>query len=96
MSTYIAVRFSSRPVIQGIYASDKSIAPNYDADIRLGYRLTPHIYLATFATANNAQNYYSQSVGFSLKFMLDPVPTSTDLLVNSVPDWTGKQAFAIR
>ena len=95
-SLFYPVLPGSANVIQGTYAPDKSTAPNYDADIRLGYRLTPHMYLDIFATANNAQNYYSQSVGFSLKFMLDPIPTSTDLRANSIPDWTGKQPFSVR
>jgi hypothetical protein len=54
------------------------------------------MYIDIFATASNARDYYAQSVGFNLKFMVNRIPTSTNLLVNSVPDWTGKQAFAIR
>jgi tetratricopeptide (TPR) repeat protein len=86
-----AIAVSSR-----MYPSTSSTTPNYDADIRMGRRISPHVYLDIFATANNARDYYAESVGFSLKLMVDRVPTSTDLLVNSVPDWTGKQAFAIR
>jgi hypothetical protein len=78
------------------YPSTSSTTPNYDADIRMGYRVSPHLYLDAFATANNARDYYAQSAGFTLKFMFDRIPTSTDLLVNSIPDWTGKQPFAIR
>ncbi len=85
----------SAAVTQGTYASDSSTEPNYDADIRLGYRVAPRVYLGTFATANNARNYYTQSVGFSLKFMMDPIPTNTDLRVNSIPDWTGHQPFSV-
>ncbi|HEY2468671.1 MAG TPA: cellulose synthase subunit BcsC-related outer membrane protein [Terracidiphilus sp.] len=85
----------SANVTQGLYGSDNSAAPNYDADIRMGYRVAPHMYLDTFATANNARNYYTQSVGFSLKFTTDRIPTSTDLRVNSIPDWTGKQPFSV-
>jgi hypothetical protein len=62
----------------------------------MGRRISPHLYLDIFATANNARDYYAESVGFNLKFMIDRVPTSTDLLVNSIPGWTGKQPFAIR
>ena len=58
--------------------------------------MAPHIYFDTFATPNNARNYYTQSVGFSLKFTIDPIPTSTDLPVNSIPDWTGKQPYSVR
>jgi hypothetical protein len=49
-----------------------------------------------YATASNAHDYYSQGVSFNLKFMIDRIPTGSDLLVNSIPDWTGKQAFVIR
>jgi Tfp pilus assembly protein PilF len=86
----------SAAVIQGTYASDHSIAPNYDANIRMGYRVAPHVYFDTFATANNSRDYYTQSVGFNLRFMFNRIPTSTDLRVNSIPDWTGKQPFSVR
>jgi len=95
-SPFYPVLPASATVMQGTYASNDSTAPNYDADIRLGYRVAPHVYFDTFATANNARDYYTQSVGFNLRFMFDPIPTSTDLRVNSIPDWTGKQPFAIR
>lgn len=85
----------SAAVTQGIYGSDTSTAPNYDANIRMGYRVSPHVYLDTFATANNSRNYFTQSAGFNLRFMMDRIPTSTDLRVNSIPDWTGKQPFSV-
>jgi cellulose synthase operon protein C len=95
-SAFYPVLPGSANVTQGIYASNNSAAPNYDVDIRMGYRLSPYMYLGTFATANNARDYYTQSVGFSLKFMMNRIPTSTDLRVNSIPDWTGKQAFSVQ
>jgi hypothetical protein len=95
-SPFYPVLPASATAIQGTYASKNSTAPNYDADIRLGYRVAPHVYFDTFATANNARDYYTQSVGFNLRFTFDPIPTSTDLRVNSIPDWTGKQPFAVR
>ena len=85
----------SANVTQGVYASDNNTAPNYDAVIRAGYRISPHVFLDTFATANNSRNYYTQSAGFNLKFMMDRIPTSTDIRVNSIPDWTGKQPFSV-
>lgn len=94
-SVFYPVSPGSANVTQGIYASDNSTAPNYDADIRMGYRVAPHMYLDMFATANNARNYYTQSAGFSLKFTMDRIPTSTDLRINSIPDWTGKQPFSV-
>ncbi len=80
---------------QGTYASDTNLALNYDAHIRMGYRVSRYVYLDTFAAASNSRNYYTQSVGFNLRFMMDRIPTSTDLRVNSVPDWTGKQPFSV-
>lgn len=84
------------PVKQGFYASNSTTAPNYDLRIRMGYRVAPHVYLEAFATANNARNYFQQSAGFSLKFMFDRIPIHTDLRVDSIPDWMGKQPFSIR
>jgi tetratricopeptide (TPR) repeat protein len=95
-SPFYPVSPSSAVVTQGSYPSSSSTTPNYDADIRMGYRVSPHLYLDMFATANNARDYYSQSAGFNLRFMIDRIPTNTDLRVNSIPDWTGKQPFSIR
>jgi len=96
-SAFYPVLPGTGPVLtQGTYASSNTTSPNYNADVRLGYRVTPHIYFDTFGSANNANNYYSQSIGFGLKIMIDPVPTSTDLKINSIPDWTGTQPFSIR
>jgi hypothetical protein len=95
-SVFYTASPGSANVTQGIYASGNSTAPNYDADLRMGYRISPHVFLDTFATANNARDYYTQSVGFSLKFMMDRIPTSTDLRINSIPDWTGKQPFSVQ
>ena len=94
-SPFYPVLPGSAAITQGTYASDNTTAPNYDAVMRMGYRVTPHVYFDTFATANNSQNYYTQSVGFNLRFMVDRIPTSTDLRVNSIPDWTGKQPFSV-
>jgi Cellulose synthase operon protein C C-terminus (BCSC_C) len=71
---------------QGVYFGSHNTGPNYNVLARLGYRLAPHVYFDTFASANNARNYAVQSVGFSLRFMLHRLPTNTDLHVNSVPD----------
>jgi Cellulose synthase operon protein C C-terminus (BCSC_C) len=89
---------SSHPVgvLPGFYPASSSTTPNYDVDFRMGYRISPHLHLGLFATANNARDYYAQSVGFTLKFVFDRIPIGSDLLVESVPDWTGKQPFAIR
>ena len=80
---------------QGVYAATNSTGANYYFLGRLGYRLAPHLYLDTFATANNARNYATQTVGFSIKILAHRLPTNTDLHVNSVPDWKGNQPFGI-
>ena len=95
-SAFYPVLPGSANITQGTYASNSSTSPNYDVDIRMGYRLAPNLYLGTFATANNSRDYYTQSVGFSLKFLMKRIPTSTDLRVNSIPDWTGKQPFSVQ
>ncbi|HEX6804117.1 MAG TPA: cellulose synthase subunit BcsC-related outer membrane protein [Terriglobales bacterium] len=79
----------------GFYASTSSTGPNYYFLGRLGYRLAPHLYLDTFATANNTRNYAMQTVGFSIKILAHRLPTDTGLHVNSVPDWRGDQPFGI-
>src|SRR5260370_30690594 len=80
---------------QGFYQSSHDVGPNYYFLGRLGYRVAPHVYFDTFATAHHSRNYTPQTVGFSLKFMTRRIPTDTDLHVNSVPDWRGKQPFGI-
>jgi len=95
-SPFYPVLTSSAAITPGTYASDHSLAPNYDAVIRMGYRISPHVYLDTFGTANNSRNYYTQSAGFNLRFMVDRIPTGTDLRVNLIPDWTGRQPYSVQ
>jgi tetratricopeptide (TPR) repeat protein len=94
-SPFYPVQPGSAVVTQGVYGSDSSTAPNYDALIRMGYRVAPHVYFDIFGSANNSRDYYTQSAGFNLGFMFDRIPTSTDLRVNSIPDWRGKQPFSV-
>jgi len=95
-SSFFPTRLNTTPPTPGFYASTNSTGANYYFLGRLGYRLAPHVYLDTFATANNARNYATQTVGFSLKFLVHRLPTNTDLHVNSIPDWRGNQPFAIQ
>ena len=81
---------------QGVYASSTHTGPNYNADLRLGYRVSPHLYFETFATANNARNYTYQAAGFSLKFLIRRLPTDTDLHPDSIPDWQGNPPFGVQ
>jgi hypothetical protein len=79
----------------GFYTSQLHTGPDYNVDLRLGYRVSPHAYFETFATANNARNYTYQAAGFSLKFLIRRLPTDTDLHPNSIPDWQGNPPFGI-
>jgi len=83
-------------LVPAFYAGQVSTGPNYDFLVRVGYRIAPRWYLDAFATGNNAQNFATQTVGFTLKFLLRPLPTNTDLHVDSIPDWRGKQPFGIQ
>ena len=94
-SPFFPTRFNLPLPPQGVYTSATDVGPNYNFWLRLGYRLAPHLYFDTFATANNARNYATQTIGFSLKILARPLPTHTDLHVNSVPDWKGNQPFGI-
>ena len=80
---------------QGFYASSTHTGPNYNVDLRLGYRVSPHAYFEAFANANNARNYTYQAAGFSLKFLIRRLPTDTDLHPNSIPDWQGNPPFGV-
>ena len=95
-SQYFPTRLNTTPPNLGFYASTTDVGPNYSFLGRLGYRIAPHAYFETFATASNARNYATQTVGFSLKIMVHPLPTHTDLHVDSVPDWKGNQPFGIQ
>jgi cellulose synthase operon protein C len=77
------------------YNGSVHTGPNYNFALRMGYRVAPHWYLDTFASANNAQNFATQTVGFTLKYLIRRLPTNTDFHAKSIPDWTGKQPFGI-
>ena len=92
---FFPTRLNTTPPTIGFYSSTEDVGPNYSFLARLGYRVAPHVYFDVFGTANNARNYGTQTVGFSLKFLAHPIPTHTDLHVNSVPDWKGNQPFGV-
>jgi len=94
-SPFFPTRINAVLPAQGFFASNHSAGPNYNFLARLGYRVAPHVYFDIFGTANNARNYATQTVGFSLKFLVHRLPTNTDLHVNSIPDWKGNQPFGI-
>ncbi len=95
-STFFPTRVNAILPAQGFYNSQVHTGPNYSFALRLGYKLAPHLYFDTFATANNARDYNTQTVGFSLKLLVHRLPTNTDLQVRSIPDWKGNQPFSIQ
>ena len=50
----------------------------------------------TFCDGKQRTQYATQSVGFSVKFLVHPLPTDTDLHPKSIPDWKGNQPFEIQ
>lgn len=80
---------------QGFYASSTYTGPNCNVDFRFGYRVSPHAYFEALATANNARNYTYQAAGFTLEFLIRPLPTDTDLHPQSIPDWQGIPPFGV-
>ncbi len=89
--------FPTRPDLQNgsFYAGSTDTGPNYNASVRIGYRVAPHWYFEAFGTANNAKNFATQTIGFRLKYMMHRLPANTDLHVNSIPDWKGRQPLSI-
>lgn len=81
---------------QGAYVSSTQTGANYNAELRLGYRVSQHAYFETFVNANNARNYTYQAAGFSLKFLIRRLPTDTDLHPDSIPDWQGNPPFGVQ
>ena len=78
---------------QSYYPSHVTAGPNYNVSARLEYHLSPHWYVEGFATANNARNYASRTVGFALKLLVKRLPPATNLHPNAIPDWRGRPPF---
>jgi tetratricopeptide (TPR) repeat protein len=90
--------FPTQPQLSpgSFYSSSVHTGPNYNFELRLGYRVASHWYFEPFATGNNSQNFATQTIGFRLKYLFHRLPANTDLHVNSIPDWTGKQPFSLQ
>jgi hypothetical protein len=83
--------YPTRPLAgQSYYPSHVTTGPNYNVAAHLEYQVSPHWYVEGFATANNARNYASQTIGFALKLFVERVPT-TNLHPRAIPDWRGKR-----
>jgi cellulose synthase operon protein C len=88
--------FPTQPQLSpNFYSSQVHTGPNYNVEVRVGYRIAPRWYLDLYGAGNNAQNFATQTIGFNLKFLMHRLPTDTDLHVKSIPDWKGRQPFGI-
>lgn len=77
------------------YAGSVDTGPNYNFSVRIAYKMAPHWYLETFGAANNSQNFATQTIGFTLRYLMHRLPANTDLHVKSIPDWRGRQPFSL-
>jgi tetratricopeptide (TPR) repeat protein len=53
-----------------------SVGANYDVRADVGYQITPHWFAEGFAGGNNARNYNSASVGFSIHYTFRSQPST--------------------
>jgi tetratricopeptide (TPR) repeat protein len=53
-----------------------SVGANYDVRADVGYQITPHWFAEGFAGGNNARNYNSASVGFSIHYTFRSQPSA--------------------
>jgi tetratricopeptide (TPR) repeat protein len=80
---------------QSFYPDHATRGSNYNFATRFAYWFSPHSYIEAFATANNAKNFASQTVGVSLKLFISRLPTTTDLHPKAIPDWRGRPPFGL-
>jgi hypothetical protein len=48
-------------------------------------------FVGSFVNANNTADYSSQSVGFTVRYLMMQSPSNYNLQLNSIPDWKGGQ-----
>jgi len=58
--------------------------------------MAPNWYIGAFVNANNTADYSSQSVGFSVRYLMMQSPSGNSLQINSIPDWKGIQFFRLQ
>jgi len=73
------------------YDASKQQGVNYNVSARVDYHITPHWYLGSFISANNANAYQKMAAGVTLSFLTQRLPTNTGLHPQQVPDWRGVQ-----
>jgi cellulose synthase operon protein C len=89
-SPYYPTLLSSTP---SYYLGSEREGLNYSAAARVDYRIGGHFSLGMFASANNARDYDSRSIGVSLKLLTNRLPATTGFRLKAVPDWRGRQPY---
>jgi tetratricopeptide (TPR) repeat protein len=77
------------------YPGQSKTGANYNLEFKMGYRMAPNWYIGSFVNANNTADYSSQTVGFTVRYLLMQSPSNNDLQLNSIPDWKGGQFFRL-
>lgn len=80
---------------QAFYPEHVTSGANYNFMTRFTYQFSPYSVVEAFATANNAKNYASQTVGVSLKLLISRRPPTTDLHPKALPDWRGRSSLGL-
>jgi tetratricopeptide (TPR) repeat protein len=78
------------------YAGQSKTGANYNLEFKMGYRMAPNWYIGAFVNANNTADYSSQSVGFSVRYLMMQSPSGNNIQINSLPDWKGVQLFRLQ
>jgi cellulose synthase operon protein C len=78
------------------YPGQSKTGANYNLEFKMGYRMAPNWYVGSFVNANNTADYSSQSVGFTVRYLMMRSPGNYDLQLNSIPDWKGSQVFRLQ
>ena len=78
------------------YGGQSKTGANYNLEFKMGYRMAPNWFVGSFVNVNNTADYSSQTVGFSVRYLLMQSPSNYDLQLNSIPDWKGGQFFRLQ
>jgi hypothetical protein len=78
------------------YPGQSKTGANYNLEFKMGYRMAPNWYVGSFVNANNTADYSSQTVGFTVRYLMMQSPSNYELQLNSIPDWKGGQFFRLQ
>jgi hypothetical protein len=78
------------------YPGQSKTGANYNLEFKMGYRMAPNWFIGSFVNANNTADYSSQSVGFTVRYLMQQSPSNYNLQLNSIPDWKGGQLFRLQ